>query len=60
MNPGEIPNNGVDDDGNGYVDDVHGWDFADDDNDPSDEDRVRLNPLRYGSRLFQLSALRSP
>ncbi len=26
-NPGEIPDNGVDDDGNGYVDDVHGWDF---------------------------------
>ncbi|MFQ5494264.1 MAG: S8 family serine peptidase [Phycisphaerae bacterium] len=28
---------GVDDDGNGYVDDIHGWDFADDDSDPSDE-----------------------
>ncbi len=27
-NPGEIPNNGIDDDGNGYVDDVHGWDFG--------------------------------
>jgi subtilisin family serine protease len=26
-NPGEIAGNGVDDDGNGYVDDVHGWDF---------------------------------
>jgi subtilisin family serine protease len=26
-NPGEIPGNGVDDDGNGYVDDVYGWDF---------------------------------
>jgi len=26
-NPGEIPNNGIDDDGNGYIDDVHGWDF---------------------------------
>ena len=25
------PVNGVDDDGNGYVDDVHGWDFANDD-----------------------------
>ncbi|MCD6288930.1 MAG: S8 family serine peptidase [Anaerolineae bacterium] len=36
-NPGEIPDNGVDDDGNGFVDDVHGWDFADDDNDPSDD-----------------------
>ncbi|MBI1851193.1 MAG: S8 family serine peptidase [Planctomycetes bacterium] len=27
-NPGEIPDNGIDDDANGYVDDVHGWDFA--------------------------------
>ena len=26
-NPGEIPGNGIDDDGNGYVDDVHGWNF---------------------------------
>ena len=30
-NPGEIPNNGVDDDDNGRIDDVHGWDFAEDD-----------------------------
>ena len=29
VNPGEIPGNGVDDDGNGFVDDVHGYDFAD-------------------------------
>lgn len=36
-NPGEIPDNGLDDDGNGFVDDVHGWDFADEDNDPSDD-----------------------
>jgi subtilisin family serine protease len=27
-NPGEVPNNGLDDDGNGYVDDVHGYDFV--------------------------------
>ncbi len=27
-NPGEIPGNGIDDDGNGEVDDVHGWDFV--------------------------------
>ena len=24
VNPGEIPDNGIDDDGNGYIDDVHG------------------------------------
>lgn len=26
-NPGEIPGNGLDDDGNGYVDDIYGWSF---------------------------------
>jgi subtilisin family serine protease/Tol biopolymer transport system component len=29
VNPGEVPGNGIDDDGNGYVDDVTGWGFAD-------------------------------
>lgn len=33
----EVPENGVDDDRNGYVDDVHGWDFVEDDADPSAE-----------------------
>lgn len=27
INSGEIPNNGIDDDGNGYIDDVFGWNF---------------------------------
>jgi len=36
-NPGEIAGNGIDDDGNGYVDDVHGWDFINNDNDPMDD-----------------------
>ena len=36
-NTGEIPDNGLDDDGNGFVDDVHGWDFGDGDNDPADD-----------------------
>ncbi|MFB7141772.1 S8 family serine peptidase [Gottfriedia sp. NPDC056225] len=31
-NTKETPNNGIDDDNNGYVDDVHGWDFYNDDN----------------------------
>ena len=35
-NPGEIAGNGVDDDGNGYVDDVRGWDFYSNDNNPDD------------------------
>ena len=37
VNPSEIPGNGIDDDLNGYVDDVRGWDFANDDNDPMDD-----------------------
>ena len=30
--PGYLDNNGIDDDGNGYVDDVYGWDFCNNDN----------------------------
>lgn len=37
-NPGEIPGNGVDDDGNGFVDDVHGWDFFSGDAIPQDDE----------------------
>lgn len=36
-NPKEIAGNKVDDDKNGYVDDVYGWDFADRDADPRDD-----------------------
>lgn len=38
-NPGEVAGNGVDDDNNGFVDDVHGWDFIDGDNDVTDGSR---------------------
>lgn len=38
VNPGEIPANGIDDDGNGYRDDINGWDFA-------DNDATLLHPL---------------
>ena len=30
INRGEIPNNGIDDDKNGFIDDVHGWNFLGD------------------------------
>lgn len=36
VNAGEIPGNGIDDDGNGYTDDSYGWDFASNDNWPDD------------------------
>jgi hypothetical protein len=34
VNTDEIANNSIDDDGNGYVDDTHGWDFVSIDNTP--------------------------
>jgi hypothetical protein len=33
----KLYSNGVDDDGNGYVDDIAGWDFFENDNDPNDD-----------------------
>jgi len=36
-NPREIVGNGIDDDGNGFVDDVHGYNFADNTSDPMDD-----------------------
>ena len=37
VNSREIAGNGIDDDRNGYVDDVRGWDFASNDNNPMDD-----------------------
>ena len=36
-NEGETPDNGVDDDGNGFIDDYHGFDFFYNDSDPTDD-----------------------
>ncbi len=36
INPGEIPGNGIDDDANGYIDDIRGWNFYDDNNEVLD------------------------
>ncbi|MES2466367.1 MAG: S8 family serine peptidase [Verrucomicrobiota bacterium] len=36
LNPDEIPGNGIDDDRNGYADDIHGYDFAKDTGDITD------------------------
>ncbi|MEA2268312.1 MAG: serine protease [Solirubrobacteraceae bacterium] len=43
-NPGEIAGNNSDDDRNGLVDDVHGWDFVTGDNDPADVTAPGGNP----------------
>jgi subtilisin family serine protease len=48
-NADEIPNNGIDDDNNGYIDDVRGWDFVpfNGDNDPSDDN----DPVYHGTHV---------
>lgn len=45
VNPGEIPGNGIDDDNNGYVDDIHGYNFVD--NGPITWDKGYFDPS-YG------------
>ncbi len=37
INSGEIPGNHADDDGNGYIDDIYGYDFLNNDSDPNDD-----------------------
>jgi len=74
-NPGEIAGNGIDDDGNGYIDDVHGWDFYNDDATIEDLDghgtacasvisavtnnAVGMAGLAYGAKIMPLEALPS-
>lgn len=46
-NPAEVPGDGIDNDGNGYVDDSHGYDFADGDPDPADSEPTAPNDLLH-------------
>jgi cell wall-associated protease len=48
-NPKEIPGNGIDDDGNGYVDDVHGWNFL-----GGKDGRNVAKASREASRVYHL------
>lgn len=52
-NPKEIPGNGIDDDKNGYIDDIHGWNFL------GGKDGRNVNEDSYeGARVYhQLKAL---
>ncbi len=43
VNPGEIPANGLDDDGNGLADDLYGYDFAGDAGRPADSDPMDVD-----------------
>lgn len=63
VNKGEIPGNGIDDDGNGYIDDVHGWSFLggateDINHEAMEIARMYRNEKKYfeGKDVKQLSA----
>ncbi len=74
-NPGEIPGNGVDDDSNGYIDDIIGWDFFANNNNPWDHDghgtfvsgliaatsnnKVGIAGINPNARIMVLKALNS-
>ncbi len=48
-NTKEIPNNGIDDDHNGYIDDIVGWDFLSNDNKPYDLAATDLGDILNGA-----------
>lgn len=50
INKGEIPGNGIDDDGNGYIDDIHGWNFLGN-SDGEMQGPARLNVTRIYATL---------
>ena len=60
-NPGEVANDNVDNDGNGLVDDVAGWDFVNITNDPSEKpDDPQTTLAGHGTFIAGLIALVAP
>ncbi|HLO99503.1 MAG TPA: S8 family serine peptidase, partial [Fimbriimonas sp.] len=55
VNTGETGSNGIDDDGNGFVDDVRGWDFVGGDNDPSPPTTSSSHGTHVAGLLAQVS-----
>jgi len=56
-NAKEIPNNQKDDDGNSFVDDIYGWDFANDDNDPMADDSSSYHGTHVAGIIQQVILL---
>jgi subtilisin family serine protease len=57
-NPGEVPGNEVDDDGNGYVDDVHGWRFLHDATGKQDQSAQIADDHGHGTHVSGIIAAR--
>lgn len=55
VNPGEIGSNNIDDDGNGYIDDMNGYDVGDNDNNPNPPN----NSFDHGTHCAGISSARS-
>lgn len=59
-NPNEIPGDGIDNDGNGYIDDVNGWDVADNDNNPNPPAGIVGNPsFSHGTHVAGIAAAKT-
>lgn len=58
VNPGETPNDGIDNDQNGYADDVNGWNFADNNNVMFEPDLNIFNAdnIKYGEYAMRRRA----
>lgn len=56
-NSKEIPANGIDDDGNGYIDDVVGWDFVNNDNEPIADDTSTYHGTHVAGIVKQAALL---
>ncbi len=54
-NPADIPDNNIDDDGNGYTDDTGGWDVADKDNTPTPP-KGRSKDFYHGTHIAGIVA----
>lgn len=57
-NLGEIPGDNIDNDGNGYIDDVNGWDAADNDNN-ANPDNATNSFFTHGTHCAGISAART-
>lgn len=59
-NPTELPNNGIDEDGNGYIDDVQGFDVSDQDNDvniPAGQEYVYYHGTMIAGTIIRVAEL---